>query len=295
MSPFQLGDVSVTRVLETEGPEFDPTAFYPDCNWAHLEPHRAWLEPRFLDPASRKLKLAIQSYIVRTPHHTVLVDSCVGEHKERRYSADWNMRSGTAYLANLAAAGFQPNDIDFVMCTHLHPDHVGWNTRMIDGRWVPTFPKAHYLFAHDEFTFWQAKSAKDPRKYDDGAFADSVLPIIEAGAEQIVDHDHAVDDALWIEPSPGHTPGHVSVRLGSDGADAVISGDLMHSVLQITFPDWSSGACFDKDLSRTTRRAFLDRYCESGTVVMPAHFPSPSFGHIDRDRDSYRWRYLGED
>jgi glyoxylase-like metal-dependent hydrolase (beta-lactamase superfamily II) len=292
MSSFRLGDLSITRVLETEGPEFDPTVFYPDCTWDHIEPHRAWLEPHFLDPTSRKLNLAIQSFVVSTPRHTILVDSCVGEHKERRYDPGWNLRTGTAYLANLAAAGFQPEDIDFVLCTHLHPDHVGWNTQLIDGNWIPTFPNARYLFAHDEYTFWQAKSAKDPRKYDDGAFADSVLPIVEAGRAQVVDHDHAVDDTVWIEPSPGHTPGHVSIRLASSGAEAVMSGDLMHTVLQIAFPDWSSGACFDKDLSRRTRRAFLDRYCESGTVVMPAHFPSPTFGHIERNEEAFGWRYF---
>ncbi len=295
MSVNQIGDLTVTRVIETEGPEFDPTTFYPDCTWENLAPLRDWLEPRFLDPATGKLNMAMQSYVIRTAHHTVLVDSCVGEHKPRRFGADWNMRTNTKYLANLATAGFRPGDIDVVMCTHLHPDHVGWNTRLVDGRWVPTFPNARYLFVRDEFAFWQAKSAKDPHKYDDGAFADSVLPIVEAGRELLVDHDHAVDDTLWLEPSPGHTPGHVSVRLASGGADAVMSGDLMHTVLQIALPDWSSGACFDKDLSRATRHAFLDRYCESGTVVMPAHFPSPSFGHVVRDGDGYGWCYIGEE
>jgi glyoxylase-like metal-dependent hydrolase (beta-lactamase superfamily II) len=286
-----IGDSEILRVIETEQPEFEPTRFYPDCTWEMLEPHRGWLEPRFLDPATRKLVFAIQSYVVRTPQHTILIDSCVGEHKERSYSPDWHMRSGTRYLAGLAAAGIAPEEVDVVMCTHLHPDHVGWNTQLVDGRWVPTFARARYVFAATEYDFWRAKSAKDPRKYDDGAFADSVLPVVEAGRADIVADDHAVDDRLRIEPAPGHTPGHSCIRLASPGGEALFTGDMMHSVLQLTFPDLASAACFDKPLAAATRRAFLDSVCDRDVLVLPGHFPSPSAGRVVADGDTFAWRY----
>ncbi len=292
MASHALGDLAINRVIEVEGPELDPFTFFPDCTEAALAAHRDWLVPRFFDPIAKKLILAVQSYLVRSPQHTILIDTCIGEHKERGFSEAWHMRSNSAYLANLAAAGCAPEDIDFVLCTHLHPDHVGWNTRLIDGRWVPTFANAKYVFARDEWSFWQAKSAKDPRKYDDGAYADSVLPVVEANQAVIVDRDHALDDTVWLEPSPGHTPGHTSVRLSSGGQDAVMSGDLLHSILQCTFPDWSSFVCFNKDQARATRRAFLERYCETDVLVLPAHFPSPSLGHIIGASDSFGFRYL---
>ncbi|MDP6352832.1 MAG: MBL fold metallo-hydrolase [Alphaproteobacteria bacterium] len=288
---FELGDISVRRVIETEGPEFDPRRFFPDCDSGALDRHRPWLEPRFLDPASGKLVFAIQSYLLRTRHHTILVDSCVGENKARSYSPDWNMRGDTSYLADLAAAGAPAESIDFVLCTHLHPDHVGWNTRLVDGRWVPTFANAKYIFARDEWAFWRAKSAKHPTKYDDGAIRDSVLPVVEAGQALIVDQDHALDDQVCLEPSPGHTPGHVGIRLASRGQRGVLSGDLIHNVLQCAHPQWSSAACFDKALSARTRQGFLDRAAETDTLVMTAHFPSPSVGHVVRAGDAFGFRF----
>ena len=181
---------------------------------------------------------------MRTPRLAILVDACVGNDKERRVGNGWNMRRDESWLARLAAAGCAPEDIDIVLCTHLHLDHVGWNTRLVDGRWVPSFPNARYLFARSEYEFWREKSAKDPRKYDDGAFADSVLPVVEAGRHALVDGDHEIDAGIRLEPSPGHTPGHVNLRLESRGLRAVLCGDLMHTVLQCVWPDWSSAGVF---------------------------------------------------
>lgn len=290
-----LGDVAVDRIVESDGPMFDPFRFYPDCTPEALDAHRDWLEPRFVDPATGWLNMVMQSFLVRTPHLTVLVDSCVGNHKERRVRPAWNMRDDGTWLANLAAAGVAPEDVDYVLCTHLHPDHVGWNTRLANGRWVPTFPNARYLFALEEYAFWEGKSAKDARKYDDGAFADSVLPVVEAGRHELVADDHALGDHIRLEPSPGHTPGHVSIRLASRGREAVLSGDLMHTVLQCVYPDWSSAACFDKAQSRATRRAFLERHCDTDALVVPAHFPAPTAGRVVRAGDAWRFRFLDAD
>jgi glyoxylase-like metal-dependent hydrolase (beta-lactamase superfamily II) len=294
MKPRMLGEISLASVLESEGPEFLPTYLLPDATPENLAPHLDWLRPRVLDPATGKLVLAIQSYVVRTRHHNILIDTCVGEHKERTYDASWNLRSGTRYLADLAALGLAPEDIDFVMCTHLHPDHVGWNTKLVDGRWVPTFPNARYVFSRVEWEFWEPKARRDDRKFGDGAIGDSVLPIIEAGRAVMVESDHGLDDEVWLEPSPGHTPGHVSVRLASLGQEAVMSGDLIHSPIQCAEPDWCSAACFDKAQARETRRNFLEASVESGRLVLTAHFPSPSIGWVERQGAVYSFHYADD-
>ena len=295
MKPQMLGDISLARVLESEFPEFEPTHLLPDATPENLAPHLDWLTPRVIDPETGKLVLAIQSYVIRTRHHNILIDTCVGEDKERTFDPAWNMRTGTRYLADLAALGLAPADIDFVMCTHLHPDHVGWNTRLVDGRWVPTFPEAKYIFSRIEWEFWEPKARRDNRKFGDGAIGDSVLPVVEAGQALIVESDHAIDDQIWLEPSPGHTPGHVSVRLASRGKDAVMSGDLIHSPVQCAEPDWCSAACFDKEQSRKTRWQFLEECAETGRFVLTAHFPSPSVGHVTRHGQAFRFRYDGEE
>lgn len=277
----EIGDITWHRVIETERPEFPVGFLLPDSSPEALAPHRPWLEPRFLDPATDKLVLAIQSYVLRTRHHTILVDACVGNDKERRFHAPWSHRSDTAWLDGLAAIGLAPGDIDFVMCTHLHADHVGWNTRLVDGRWVPTFPRARYLFARTEFEHWRALNRKG-KKYSDGCIDDSVLPVVDAGQADIVDDDYAFDDGIHFEMTPGHTPGHVCIRLTSGGRRAVLSGDMLQTPLQCREPGWSGVGCADRALSAKTRRDFLERHCETDTLVMTAHFPSPSVGHVRR-------------
>ncbi len=295
--PFNLGEVSVQRVIDMEGPEFAPHALLPDATPEALEPYLEWLIPRFIDPASGQLILAIQTYVVRTGHHTILIDTCVGEDKERHFQPDWNMRSGTRYLADLTAAGVRPEEVDFVMCSHLHPDHVGWNTRLVDGRWVPTFPNAKYVFAREEWEFWEPKFRRDPKKFGDGAGLDSVLPILEAGRAVMVEGDHQINDHVHLEPTPGHTPGHVAIRIGGSGRGnggqerAVMTGDLIHSILQCRHHEWCSVACFDKDRARATRRRILEESAEEGTLMMTAHFPSPSVGHAVREGEGFRFEY----
>ena len=288
---IQVGNIEVHRIIETEAPDWAPLTFFPECTKEMLASQINWLQPRFLDPASGNLIFATQSYLLQTTHHNILIDSCVGEQKTRKYSPEWNLKSNTGYLAKLSATGLSPDSIDYVLCTHLHPDHVGWNTKLIDGRWVPTFPNAKYLFSKTEHAFWKTKSSKHPTKYDDGCYQDSILPIEEAGQALIVDDTHSLNDDISLVPSPGHTPGHTSVKLRSNGAQAVFSGDLMHSVLQCVYPDLVSQACFDKDLARTTRKAFLQSACESRTQVFTAHFPSPSTGYIKRSGEAYSFVY----
>ncbi len=285
-----VGGIEWHRIIESEEPDFDIRFLLPDTDDDSLAPHRAWLEPRFLDPATGKVVMAMQSYVLRTRHRTILVDACVGNRKERRFHKPWAHRTQTRYLDNLAAIGLAPEDIDFVMCTHLHADHVGWNTRLVDGRWVPTFPNARYLFARTEYEHWIAVN-KRGKKYSDGCIDDSVLPVVEAGLAETVADDYEFDDEIGFALTPGHTPGHVAIELDSRGERAVLSGDICHTPLQCREPGWSAVGCSDRAQSAATRRAFLERHCDTATLVMTAHFPSPSVGFVRPRGEAFDWVY----
>ncbi|MCP5149878.1 MAG: MBL fold metallo-hydrolase [Ectothiorhodospiraceae bacterium] len=285
----RLGDMTILRALELHT-TFDPAAFFPDTTPEDWAPHRHWLEPHAMDPASGHLVLPMQSYVVRTRHHTILVDTCVGNDKHRPTRPRWHMKSDDTYLAALAAHGLAPEDIDFVMCTHMHGDHVGWNTRLVDGRWVPTFPNARYVFSRREYEAWE----KGHPKFARDAFEDSVLPVVEAGRAVLVENDHALDDEVWLEPTPGHTPDHVAIRLASNGASGVMCGDLMHCPVQCLYPEWTAWPDWDAALAKRTRRAFLERYADTDTVVCTAHFPLPSSGRVVSDGDGFRFVYDAE-
>ena len=290
---WQIGEVEIQRVVEFEAPLLDPFAIYPDADAETLARHKSWLEPRLQDSETGLLILAFHTFVIRTPRHVILVDTCGGNDKQRPQKPRYHMNSWP-YLENLAAAGVQLDDVDFVLCTHLHVDHVGWNTRLVDGRWVPTFPNAKYLFARDEWAFWE-EEYKTERYTDDPYYEDSILPVIEAGSAVMVDGDHVIDDWVRLSPTPGHTPGHVCVHVESGGAQAVMSGDLMHHPLQCAEPDWSSCFCVDPAASAATRREFLATHAETPTLVMPAHFPSPGAGRIIEAGDTWRFKFSDEE
>jgi glyoxylase-like metal-dependent hydrolase (beta-lactamase superfamily II) len=243
-----------------------------------LAENRPWMQKAGAIDASDVLILCFQSYVVKTPHHTILVDSCIGNDKPRPTRPKWNMKTDDTYARALAAAGFSVGDIDYVMCTHLHVDHVGWNTRLENGRWVPTFPNARYVFGKTEFDYWTAQNATAAVP----AFVDSVLPIVEAKRQEIVGNDHRIGDHVGILPTPGHTPGHVAFTFGRAKDEAVFAGDLMHSPLQTRYPELSAKFDVDQAQAAATRRGFLERYCDTDTLCCTAHFPSPSTGKIRR-------------
>jgi glyoxylase-like metal-dependent hydrolase (beta-lactamase superfamily II) len=286
---FRVGEVEISRVPEFEVPMFEPAFIYPDLPRERLDAHRAWLEPRLLDPATGRLVIAIQAYVVRTRRRTILVDACSGNDKNRPDRPLFHLQQ-RPWLERLASAGFRPEDIDFVLCTHLHIDHVGWNTRLVRGRWVPTFPRARYLITRTEWEHWQDESHRAAYASDDH-IKDSVVPIIEHGQAEFVAMDYAFDDEAWLEPTPGHTPGHVALRIRSGGQEAALSGDLMHTALQCAEPQVSSCFCVDKALSAKTRRLFLERCAERRALVLPAHFPSPSGGRVVPEGQSFRFRF----
>lgn len=286
-----VGEFQISRVVESEEPLFEASTFLPDSTADVIEANKDWLAPQFMDAASGKLTIAVQSYVVRTGRHTILVDACVGNDKPRPARPMWD-RQNWPYLADLAAQGVQPEDVDFVMCTHLHVDHVGWNTRLIDGRWVPTFPNAKYIFARTEFDFWETRHREGTEGPVPNVYEDSVLPVVEAGQSVLVESDHQMEDGIWLEPAPGHTPGNIVINLRSGDDTAVLSGDVIHHPLQLVRPEWSSRACEDRVQSAATRRALLERLADTDTLLAPAHFASPSMGHVLGHADGFRYRLI---
>ena len=281
MNRWQVGDVTITRVVELEvagGSRF----ILPDATREAVKPIE-WLAPHFAD-ADGRLIMSIHALIVETPDRRIMVDTCLGNDKPRTIPG-WNMRQGP-FLDDIAAAGYPRESIDTVLCTHLHVDHVGWNTMLVDGKWVPTFPNARYLIGRSEWDHWRGEGMAQRR--GDDIMADSVRPVFDAGLADLVETDHAVADGVWLEPMPGHTPGHVSVRISSRGEDALITGDCIHHPCQMARPEWASAADSDADAARKTRLEILDRYADGPVLVIGTHFATPTAGRIVRDGTAYR-------
>ena len=283
MDEIALGRLRIGAVVETAGPT-RPTWLFPSVTAEAVERHRAWLAPHFLDAAGRLLQ-SVHTFVVRSPDLTVLVDTCIGNDKDRGGRRPFHMLR-TGFLDTLRAAGVAAEAVDVVICTHLHVDHVGWNTRLDSGRWVPTFPRARHLFARREWEHWSAEPQEDTRRI----MADSVRPVLDAGLAELVDMDHRISAEVWLEPTPGHTPGHVSVRLRSGDGEAVITGDLMHCPVQVAEPEWGSHFDSDVEQARKTRRAFCERYADTGVTVLGTHFHHPTAGRIVRHGQT--WRFL---
>lgn len=284
---FTVGDLTVHRVIESEGPLFDPLTFFPTLTRDVLDENLSWLQPHYIDPATGQLVLCIQSYIVRTRHHTILIDSCVGNHKDRPTHPFWSHMASDRYEKNLTAAGLGFADIDYVMCTHLHVDHVGWNTRQENGRWVPTFPNARYVFADRELAFWTEREKTDPGKQP--WITDSVLPIVHANRHEVVTSQHELSEVVRLIPTPGHTIDHYAVHIGKSGADAIIGGDMIHSPLQARYPELGMRADYSSPQAGESRRKVFSQICDTSTLLCTAHFPSPSAGRLTAWGDGFRY------
>ena len=270
---WNIGDVRITRVAELGGQPFPATFMFPQATPALVQRH-AWLRPHFAHEDGR-LFASIHSFVIESGARRIIVDTCVGNDKARVIRA-WSMLQGP-FLADLARAGFPADSIDTVLCTHLHVDHVGWNTRLVEGKWVPTFPKARYLFGRKEWEHWASEAAEHR---DGDVMGDSVRPIIDAGLAELVDMDQVLTPEVRLQPTPGHTPGHVSVRIASRGEEAVITGDLMHHPLQCAEPDLSNNFDVDAGAARRTRRDFLARYSNRPVLVLGTHFAPPTGGWV---------------
>jgi glyoxylase-like metal-dependent hydrolase (beta-lactamase superfamily II) len=282
-----LKDITIHPVVEQQGALFDALEFFPTLSKEAFEENLPWLQPTFIEPATGRLVLCVQSFVIKTPHQNILVDTCVGNHKPRPARPFWNMMRSDRFEKNLGAAGLTVNDIDYVMCTHLHVDHVGWNTRLENGRWVPTFPKAKYVMADRELAHWTQKEKDDPASVP--WITDSVLPIIEAKRAQIVTSDFALNDSVKFIRTPGHTIDHCSVLVGRPGHDALITGDMIHSPIQGKYPELGMRADYDSPQAGQTRREVFDRFRDEPTIMCITHFPSPSTGRVRSWGDGYKF------
>lgn len=281
MLKWRIGDVTISKLVELEmagGTRF----LLPQATPEAIKPIE-WLRPHFADENGR-LIMSIHSFIVETPDRRIIVDTCLGNDKQNRGIPHWNERNGP-FLSDLAAAGFPPDSIDTVLCTHLHVDHVGWNTMLRDGKWVPTFPRARYLMGRAEYKYWRDDTRRPDMQH---ILGDSVNPILDAGLATLVEMDHQVCDGISLVPTVGHTPGHVSVMIESRGERALITGDFMHHPCQIAHPEWETKADTDGAQGIATRRTMFARLADTPVLVIGTHFAGATAGRIVRDGDGYR-------
>ena len=266
-----VGKATVHRVIDLDPFAIPLNTIFPSATLPDLAPVARTLVERHVDLAAGTVLLAIQSHLLRFAGKTILIDACVGEHKSRPLRPEWNVRVNTRYLANLAAAECAPEDIDIVMCTHLHADHIGWNTRLQSGRWVPTFPKARYVASQLELD-QRAREATQSVQANHGSYQDSVLPILEAGLFQVMRSNDEIVEGATIVDLPGHAPGQIGLEVAAGaGSHVLFCGDAIHSPAQVFCPDWSSAFCFDKVQSARTRRMLLQRAVSEDLLLMPAH------------------------
>lgn len=277
---WQVGDVRITQVVELTTASLGPHLL-PQATPAAMQ-SIPWMAP-FIDERGR-IVLSMHALVVESLGQTIVVDTCIGNDKSRTYPK-WNNMQGD-FLQRFSAAGFSTQQVDTVLCTHMHVDHVGWNTRWQDGAWLPTFPRAEYLFAEDEWQYWREQS----QEYGP-VIEDSVQPIFDSGQAVLVSQQHRLNEEIFLLPTPGHTPGHVSVHIQSKGEAAIITGDMLHHPCQIVHPDWSTTADTDQSMAAATRTAFLRQYSDQPVLVIGTHFAAPTAGHIVRDGVAYRLSY----
>ena len=285
MNRWQIGDVRVTRIVELEatgGSKF----ILPDATREACQ-ELPWMYPHFMDEQGN-LKMSVHALVVETPDRCVVVDTCIGNDKERSVPA-WSQLQ-TTFLDDFAAAGFDRHRVDFVMCTHLHVDHVGWNTMLVDGEWLPTFPNARYLVAEKEWRYWDAQG--EDEVYGP-VLADSVRPIVAAGLMDFVATDFQLCPEVGLQSTPGHTPGHVSVRIESRGQTALITGDCIHHPCQMSKTHWCSSADYDQAQGEATRKDLLQQTVDSDVLIIGTHFATPTAGHVKHLPEGGFWLDVG--
>lgn len=281
---IRIGGFSVSRIEEMLTPGFAPSFLFPDYDSAVLDAHDDLRAANFLDAATGKVMSSMHSWLVRSDAFTILIDTGCGNDKDRALPVFQRFhRLGLPYLERLTEAGVRPEEVDLVICTHLHVDHVGWNTKLEAGRWVPTFPNARYIFGRREWKHWQDPAGGLALLPENGpVIADSVLPVVEAGLAEFIDDGARIVDGIEIEAAPGHTAGQFVVKL-VDGRDAMVfSGDCIHQPMQVYRPEWNSRFCEDAVTARHTRRRLLEWCADRGALLMPAHFGAPHGGKIRR-------------
>jgi glyoxylase-like metal-dependent hydrolase (beta-lactamase superfamily II) len=276
---WTVGKVKITRIVELE--TIGGTRFILPQVGPEDVRQLPWLIPHFANEEGR-LKMSIHALVVETPTKRIVVDTCLGNDKQGRTVPTWNNLQ-KPFLDDMASAGYPPDGIDMVLCTHLHVDHVGWNTRLVGGQWVPTFANAQYVFGKTEYDHWNAHSGEEPERA--AVFNDSVKPIMDAGRAELVASDARLTEEITLIPTPGHSPGHMSLHIRSGGEEGLLTGDVAHHPIQMAHLEWSSTADFDPAQSAVARRELFARFADTPTLVIGGHFGA---GRLKRDGDAFR-------
>jgi glyoxylase-like metal-dependent hydrolase (beta-lactamase superfamily II) len=278
---WQIGDVQVTRIVEVNSHQDPFTMLSAECA-PDMGKDYPWLIPHFATPEGI-MKISFQAFALKTPTKTIIVDTCIGKDRDSEFPIFSHMQSD--YLQDLVAAGYEPDKVDIVLCTHLHFDHVGWNTQLVDGKFVPTFPNARYLFSKREYEHWQELRPGNSHVMH---FRDAIDPVVDAGLVDYVAENHQVTPEVSLFATPGHTPHHVSVLIRSRGEQAVITGDLMHHPIQLARPDLPVNADSDKALGVRTRTGFCERFANTDVTIIGSHFCDPTAGRVVSDVKNWR-------
>jgi glyoxylase-like metal-dependent hydrolase (beta-lactamase superfamily II) len=289
---YRVGDATVTRIPEFILDSNTPGYLYPQWDPSFIQDHEHWLVPGNMDRTRTHVIQSIHTWVLRTEQHTILIDTATGNDKERVWMPRFNQLR-TPYLERLKAAGVTPEMVDYVILTHLHVDHVGWNTRLVDGVWRPTFPNATYVFSKAE-----QRQYSDPENYPKEnrvkfiVYEDSVLPVIQAGQAEIVEPDGTEFlEGISLYPVPGHSIGQMAVGLSAGGEEALFGGDVMHHPIQVYRPEWNSVYCVDPEAARTSRRWALDYLADHDALFFSSHFAETSAGRVTRSGDRFEWRF----
>ncbi len=278
MRQVKIGNMRIDRLVEIAQLPFEKKWLFSNIDDQVISANRDWLDARYIEPGTGRMILSHHSYVVRTDRWTALVDTCCGNHKPRPRVPVWNQLN-QPYLENMKALGVRPEDVDFVMCTHLHVDHVGWNTRLIDGRWVP-------------------HNAGPKHPVNHGSFEDSVLPVVAAGQAEFVETSHTlIDDrhaTVRFAPAPGHTIGNMQIHLNGGSDHAVMSGDVIHHPIQCAAPWLSNAADFDPRAALATRVKLLEQLADTPSILLTGHFPAPTAGQVISRGSAFKFVFLDE-
>jgi len=283
MKTWRVGRVEITRIVEVWKWE-DDIGMALEGGTPSMVLAQPWLLPHHVTPEGRMF-INFQAFVLKIGKRRIMIDTCVGADRERQFEVFTRMR--TTFLEDLASIGIAPGDVDTVLCTHLHFDHVGWNTRLVDGRWVPTFPNARYLFSRKEYDHW-VMLRETGGYHGVNHLADSVDPVVAAGLVDFITHEHRISDEIRLLPTPGHTPDHVSVLINSGDEQAVITGDVMHHPIQVAMPGHPATFDMDKTAGAKTRVDFVTRFQEKPVLVIGSHFADPGAGYIVRNGDAWK-------
>lgn len=294
MKPIELGRMRIHKVHEMDSP-VPLLSQLPGTTAEDMKRLLTWYDQPdevTADPETSFMTFSVHSWVIEIDGRTIMIDTCDGNHKNRSLEAVHQL--DTNYLGNLRRAGFAPGDIDMVMCTHLHFDHVGWNTRLDNGKWVPTFPNARYVFGRRDYEYFQANPPGEPLSWE--SFLDSIVPVMEAGQGELVEADFVahreIGDGVWVEPAFGHSPGCCTIHAKADGPPALFWGDVVHHPVQLIRHDLPFAFDADAPTASKVRRATLERAADDDLLCFPAHFRRTSAGHVKRDGDAFRYEWI---